>query len=252
MQVFDINLAPGAVRLVDQLADYIYFLNGSAGGADTTIVIRPETGGDAVYLRPGQAYKFNLGEAAARWSISNLKGEGAIVGQLLFSVGTFTDNRVSGSVEVIDGGRSRTNAGQAFTAHLYTQAVAACISAVQLYNPPGSGKNILINQIQGVIGGGYSLQMKLHNASIDGSGTAGSGTVGSKKSGGPASIALPVCLANSSGLSPIASPPFAMANAQTLRLSEPYLLSPGWGLVCASPVVNNACGAELEFFEEPV
>ena len=43
-----------------------------------------------------------------------------------------------------------------------------------------------------------------------------------------------------------------MSNGQILKLSEPFLILPGWGLVLASPVPNNACGADVEFFEDAI
>lgn len=245
MQVFDIKIAPGASRLIDQLANYVYFLEGSAGGADTTIVIRPQTGGDAVFLKPGQEYKFDESESDVKWSIANLKGEAEIVGKLLFAKGKFGDNRISGSVEVIDGGKNRTSAGTAFMANLYSSAVAGQASKVQLWNPLGSGKNIIIAQLTAAIPGGYSLVVKLESAPINGPVAA---PVGSKKAGGPASVALGYY--STADVVPINGGTYGLSSGVVCKLTEPILLPPGWGMTCGAPVLNNAAGAGVEFFEE--
>lgn len=249
MQVFDINQAPGAVRLIDQLADYIYFLNGSAGGADTTIMVRPESGGDAVYLQPGQAYKFNSGEAASRWSITNLKGQGTIVGQLLFSVGEFTDNRVSGSVEVIDGGKARTMAEVAYLSSVGFAAVAGQYSYASLWNPPASGRALVLETVylSSTVSGALVLRPQ-------------SATVGnlyarapSPKKIGPASRAS-VAKAYSGSLAANVDESIHGFNSTAntpikFEFVEPLIILPGYGLG-ASGALNQDVSAVFEFFED--
>lgn len=251
MQVFDINLEPGKVRLIDQLADNIYFLNGSAGGGDTTIVIRPESGGDAVYLKPGQAYKFNAGEAAPRWSIRNHKGEGTIVGQLLFSVGTFTDNRVSGSVEVIDGGKNRVSAGVTYSLSAAPSAQAGLINHVQLWNPVGSGKNLVVSQVIVGTSAFDIVAFKFHNAAL----ATLAGNVLNKKAGAAASIAESRSQRDAAVLTPGAALVFATCNGSSSNLikpTEPFLLPPGNGLVVHNATANVALYATIEHYEESV
>ena len=146
MNIYDIAIAPGGVHTINVQADYIYFLKGTAGGADTTIVFQPSAGGESVYLQPGQAYKM---PAAMRgknvtWVLRNLKGEGRIAGVILMGEGEFQDNRVSGSVEVIDGGKARTMANMAFTASAAVGSDATTGPAIYLQNPAGSGRVIVV------------------------------------------------------------------------------------------------------------
>jgi len=250
MQVFDINQKPGAVRLIDQLADYVYFLNGSAGGGDTTIVVRPESGGDSVFLKPGQAYKFNDNERAARWSITNLKGEGDIIGQVLFSVGMFTDNRVSGSVEVIDGGKARTLAGQAFYSMVSSAPVAGQWGACQLWNPPDSGKNLILSA--------YGFQNDVATGIRIRGATTKLATVAekppSKKLGGPNGVAETYSAPNGTVTMTNYYPGATLAANSTFEkvLREPIVIPPASGLFVYTIALNVNLFAAFEFCEDAI
>lgn len=100
MQYYDINIAPGAVRRINAPGGYIYFLSGSAGGADTTILVRNESGSEAIKLKPGQAFRLPVGGQYLNWIISNFSGAGTIIGELLIGEGDYFDNRISGTVDI--------------------------------------------------------------------------------------------------------------------------------------------------------
>lgn len=144
MEIYDIRIAPNQTREINVTGSYVYFYNGSAGGADTTITIRQDSRGERVLLQPGQAYRMKAGETGSRWLIGNLRGAGTIVGQLVIGSGELTDNRITGSVEVIDGGRNRTEAGQAFIASFNVTSVALVRPSAILWNPPNSGRNLFL------------------------------------------------------------------------------------------------------------
>lgn len=146
MQTFDITVPVGGAFEINVPGRYVYFLNGSAGGADTTITVRSGNGGDTFLLKPGQAVRLGNAEIT-RWIIGNKLGQATIVGTLLIGDGEFSDNRISGSVEVIDGGRNRTKADTAFIGWFALTALAANYSHVSINNPVGSGKNIVLEQI---------------------------------------------------------------------------------------------------------
>lgn len=252
MQVFDINQVPGVTRLIDQVADYVYYLSGSAGGADTTIAVRPQSGGETVYLKPGQAYKFGQGEGAARWSITNLKGEAAIIGQLLFSTGEFTDNRVSGSVEVIDGGKARTNAGQAFMSWGDLGGAVGVNSVHQLWNPAGSGKNVIIEQISASSVAGGFAGFAFWNAALPTLVAANGGSGTSKKSGIGASTAQR--RTDQTAVLPYGPSLFSTSLTANVnfdrKFNEPVLLTPGMGFCIFHGSPNTEIAVGLEWFEE--
>jgi hypothetical protein len=252
MQVFDINLKPGESRPVDVQASYIYFLNGSAGGVDSTISVTPTGGGETVYLKPGQAYKMaGAAPVMARWTIANLKGEGTIIGQVLMGEGEFSDNRVSGSVEVIDGGKARTYANVAFMGNLFQAGQANNFSAVQLFNPAGSAKNLVVQQIGMTSGNSASgFGISFYNAQLPTVGAYGK----SKKSGGPDSVAR-----MASGIV-AAVPGTTLCGIDTAtkncKFTEPLVIAPGWGAVVTNVTLATDTGANLsatfEYYEEPV
>ena len=100
MQHYDINIPAGGAREIQVQGDYVYYLSGSAGGADSTITLRDVSGSDTVLLKPGQAFRLGYGGKNVRWIVGNHAGAGDIEGVLLMGEGEFSDNRISGSVEV--------------------------------------------------------------------------------------------------------------------------------------------------------
>lgn len=239
---FDFTLGANQSQMLDVKGRFFKCVT-----ATGKVRVRTNTG-ESIDLMPGQG----VWNVDFQWlSVQDRTGANNN-GTIIAGAFDFHDDRIAGTVDMVDGGRTRTNAGQALTAHLYSGANAAGISSVQLWNPASSGKNVIVNQIQGGIGGGYALQMKPTSAtllSLDA--TATSGNIGSKKAGGAAGVAVGY-QSNALAASPVVGATFAVSNGVVLRLSEPILLPPGWGLTFASPVVNNAVGADIEYFEESV
>lgn len=250
MNIYDIGIEPGGVHTINVQADYIYFRTGSAGGGDTTVVFQPASGGESVYLQPGQAYKM---PAAMRgknvtWVLRNLKGEGRIAGVILMGEGEFQDNRVSGSVEVIDGGRNRTMANQAFQGTAYAAAVAARFPQVQLFNPANSGRRVVIGRVSTTTaqGGAVGIVITIEQTAVL------DRRASSKLSGGARSIAEmrtgnTVAVPAGEALASNSAPANVAADRTYL---EPVVLMPGYGLT----VYANALGADVvaafEFCEE--
>lgn len=105
------------------------------------VEVRGDTFGTVGVLLPGQGMR---GSAFGRLEFRDLSGSANMV-TVLIAGSDFVDDRISGSVEIIDGGRTRTMAGEAFTAFGQHQvSVAANRPIVQLWNPPGSGRNAFI------------------------------------------------------------------------------------------------------------
>jgi hypothetical protein len=177
----------------------------------------------------------------------NDKSGATNVGTLLISSSDFVDQRISGEVSVIDGGKSRSLTGGAITGHMYLNAVAGLFSTCQIWNPAGSGKNIIIGQMIGSIPGGFSLQIKGANTPLP---IPIIQSNGSKKIGGAVGVAI--VQAQNLAVSVVNPAIFAIANGIVVRLTEPFILSPGTGLNFGSPVVNNDAGVDLEYFEENI
>jgi len=250
MQYYDLNIGVTGSRFIDVRASFIYFLNGSAGGSDTTIKVKNESGGDEILLKPGQAFRLPNGQFYNRWIISNYLGQAAIVGQLLLGEGDFFDGRISGSVEVIDGGKARVLADATYIGAASQIAVAAQNSHCQLWNPAGSGENLIVEQIflASTVNTGYLVRSSIVAL------TSLGGTGYSKKIrvGQAASSAELRYQANAGllGLNPMFLLNAAVNTSAPYVPREPIVVAPGSGLLIVGQSLNADITASFEWFEE--
>jgi hypothetical protein len=147
MQLYDITIAPNTTRQLDAPGSYFYYYAGSAGGADSTITMRGLSSGLRIVLKPGQAFRLPRGENETSWVLTNFSNTATILGTVIVGDGDITDNRVTGSVEVIDGGKSRTLANTAFSSNVYL-GVTATNANLQIWNPSNSGKNVILEKFE--------------------------------------------------------------------------------------------------------
>ena len=252
MQDFDINLAPGTVRVIDCQADYIYYRAGSAGGADAAIEFASRSGGETVFLYPGQAYRIpaRLSGLGSSWSMKNRKGEATIIGSVILGEGEFQDNRISGSVEVIDGGKNRTLANQAFMGAKYVPGVAGNTPEAQLWNPPGSGKRLIVERITRTCANGGGVGVFWSNQQ----GATFAGNPLSKLAGGAASVAqLRTTSTVGNQTAPYLFNDVLLAGvAVSFQLIEPIIVPPGWGLTVGNTVIAGDVIGGFEYFEETI
>lgn len=155
MQFYDINIAPSDAREIQVQGDYVYYLSGSAGGADSTITLRDVSGSDTVLLKPGQAYRLGTGGRNVRWIVGNYAGTGTIVGLLLMGEGEFSDNRISGSVEV-NGTVSTQETGLEYGASWFDNAANLANVPAVIFTPAQNVSGAILHQsfIDSVNGGG--------------------------------------------------------------------------------------------------
>lgn len=236
---FDFNVQANQSQHIDVVGTFLKYKAGTG-----TIRVRLD-GGGYIDLLPGQGVNnvnFTSVDVQDRTGSQN-------AGSILAGIYDFRDDRITGSVEVIDGGRTRTNTGQAFTAHLSQGADAANNSACQLWNPANSGKNLIVTQFVTYITGGYALLLGMAQTQIAGT----TGGVASKRCDGPVSVA--------SGTNAIVAPAsvgtlggarMGLATGIVFKPTEPFLVKPGWAITWFSPGVNTTVGVDLEFFEEPI
>lgn len=250
MQYYDITIAANGAQEIAANGNYVYFMpGGSAGGADTTITLRKLSGSETVLLKPGQGVRLNDDATGqVRWIVGNYKNQGTIIGQLLIGEGDFIDSRVSGSVEVIDGGKARTLANSAFMGAVNGTAVAGTQQNLQLWNPAGSGKNIIVEAVtvSSTVQNGF--RMRVGDAAMSTQVAAGT----SKRIGGAAASGLlksqqfngqmgtgSLMVMNLSANSPV-----------TFKFTEPIVLVPGSGLNLAAGVAATDLAASYEWYEE--
>lgn len=101
------------------------------------------SGGGYVDLLPGQGVRNVAFDSLTVQDRSGLQNVGVIVAGDF----DFQDDRISGTVDVVDGGRARTIGGVAFMGYANAGSAAGQYSTSQLWNPPGSGVRLVVEQV---------------------------------------------------------------------------------------------------------
>lgn len=240
---YDFTLTANSAQVIDVAGKFFKYKSGI--GAIRVILDK----GSRVDLMPGQGV---WGVDFTRLTVQDLSGVGND-GVLLAGSFDFRDDTISGNVSVVDGGKNRTKANQAFfmAAQLGT-APAGQFSYQELWNPAASGKNLIIEQ--------YFLDSSAASRIYSGVSSArqGNGVLGvaSKLAGGALSASLPFSaiptIAVPAGGTVLATINVAANITQTISLREPIVVPPGWGFFISNTVATNDLGVAVEFFEEPI
>ncbi|WP_454902726.1 hypothetical protein [Variovorax gossypii] len=160
--------------------------------------------------------------------------------------------RISSTVQVVDGGLRRTLAGSAFMGAVYKAPVASQYSRVQLWNPAGSGKNLILKSTTAGSATAQALKGAFYNTAF--------GTLvatPSKLNGGAPGAAMFGTDAGAATLFPsmtaVSDYVFAAASLSSFRiLQEPLLIGPGKGYVMETSTTNVDVLAVFEWTEEAI
>lgn len=134
---YDFTLGAGQAQVLEAKGTYFKYKGGLG-----PIRVTPSNGGP-VDLLPGQGMS---GITFDRLTIKDLSGAGNM-GFLLAGDGQWSDDRITGTVDVVDGGKTRTLAAKAFSVWASNPGTASLLSVVQLCNPVGSTKNIVLESL---------------------------------------------------------------------------------------------------------
>lgn len=251
MQLYDITIAANTTRQLDAPGSYFYYYAGSAGGADSTITLRGLSSGLRLILKPGQAFRLPKGQKETAWVMTNYANTATIIGSVLVGDGDVTDNRITGSVEVIDGGKNRTMAKTAFVANSYSPGSAGTYAHNQLWNPIGSGKNIIVESIINQALTASAIQIGERTAAIS---TLNASQPKTKfLSSGVASVAQLRTEANAALLQTTFAEMYLPASTSIEKqFKEPIVIPPGVGLICVNTSQPTALVTVFEFFEEAI
>lgn len=170
---------------------------------------------------------------------------------LLVADAAFVDDRISGEVSVIDGAKARAITGVAFMATPYTGPAIGNKSAAQLWNPVGSGRRLIVDQVRAASNTAQGLLAAFTTAPLANDYTAQ--RIASRLSGGPASVAL----ARGAPAASIGGAPYLLNFTVATSLTEifvpkgaPLVIEPGYGLTVENTVDNTSVTAVFEYFEE--
>lgn len=254
MQLYDITIAANTTRQLDAPGSYFYFYTGSAGGADSSITLRGLSSGLRITLKPGQAFRLPAGQSETSWVLTNLANVATIIGSVIVGDGDITDNRVTGSVEVIDGGKNRTAAGSAFIFSANVTAPAGVTPSAILWNPAGSGKNLFVKSMRysQTLSALYGSQM----VTSLGTGLVQQTTFIVPKRMGTASIAQGWMASSSTfngttaGVNSFVTATLAANSVDQVAFQEPIMVAPGTGFQIFSATQNLQIIGGLEYIEE--
>jgi hypothetical protein len=247
MRDFDFNVAGGGGTFrINSEGKYLRYTSGSAGGGSTRIIVRGLDTGVQIPLSPGQSMRIPASERT--WLLTN-NNSAAIVGAVIIGDGTVDDATVAGVVEVIDGGRSRTLGAAAFGGYAFQAALAANSALVQLWNPAGSNRRIIVERVSPVTDTNNGAWIATGVAQL--STLVGQGV--SKLVGGAASI-MQIRRANDPTFpSGVPLDAFVLANSATVIKGynpiSPVVIPPNSGLTAWS-TGPAGLGASFEWYEE--
>jgi hypothetical protein len=249
MQTFDFTIPVGGGFNLSATGRFFRYDRGSAGGADESITVTPANGGGAMVLRPGMSV--TLADDNTVWYLGNVAGGGTITGRLVVGGGSVQDSRVSGEVSVIDGAVGRVRAGQAFGANAVADASAGLVSAVQLWNPAGSGRLLVMDQV--IAGSNVAGRIVFQTGNVAMS-TLISIVSGNKLAAGASSVA-------ERRLEVSAIPPaFATVGnflvqagaSEVIKMESPVVMPPGTGFGVRHFSVNADVVASFQYYELPL
>nr|WP_295075361.1 hypothetical protein [uncultured Roseateles sp.] len=129
-------------RQINGKASFFRYESCSAGGADESIRVRAD-GNDLGTFLPGDYVKLPI--EAERWEVT--PATPTAIGAVRLGLGEVGSARLTGVVSVVDGEKQKVMAGQCFRG---SQAKTGATSGplIQVWNPPGSGKNLLVQAIR--------------------------------------------------------------------------------------------------------
>lgn len=249
---YDLSIAANTARKLDAAGSLFRYVSGDAGGADTRILVRPIGGqGGAVLLSPGQAVKFPY--SVSEWRIENYANAGTITGTVAVGDGDLQDNRITGEVSVVEGGRARVVAGLAFMGATGAAAVAAQYSHAQLWNASSTYRlvvNKLVVSTSPAAPAGAFINVARNAAAL----FAGPAAPSSKLVNGTASVNAELRGGTNAALlgTTMVSFWFDGQVLQQIPLVEPIIIPPGAGLVLAMGVVNQQLNVQFDHWEDRI
>lgn len=239
---YDFAVAAGASQVMNISGRFFKYKSGTG-----VIRVRASAGG-YVDLLPGQGV---WGIEYESLTIQDKSGANN-AGVILAGAFDFHDDRITGTVDVVDGGKARTKANQAFLGAVVVPGQAGNAATSQVWMPPGATKIAAVAKI--FVSSETAGQIRLLATNIVG--VNAGGTPGSKMIGGANGASL--LYADSivgAGVPPGSIRQLAAltvaANAQyVVDFKEPVVIGPGFGLSVQHTLGAAGLNVTYEFIEE--
>lgn len=235
----------GQGRMIQMQASFLRYESGSAGGADESIRVRAD-GQDLGNYYPGDAIE--LPQAMSSWEITPTSG--ACAGIVRLGVGRVQSARLVGTVRVIDGERDKVLAGVCFRG---SQGLTGGPNGplIQVYNPPGSGKNLFLQTIRIGSSGADAYGVTRSTSPLP---TSAAGITNMRKAG-PSSVAAlytDKTGAAVSGAEQVAGGFVAASSEVPVEFERQLMIAPGEGVIAYIQNPANTIRVNFEWEEWPV
>lgn len=269
IEIFKINLNANETREFVLSGEYFEVRNANypielielteRSGGVLSRLVKPE---ESDFVRPGtfetirvtngpteQTCQFFIGsgDSGSRRTSGTTKVNGVVQVAGLVSIDGVV--QIDGKVHVENFDNVKAESGLAFTAHMFALA-SGNYSALQLWNPPGSGVVITVKQIIYGIQTPWNCQVGLKNSVIQNPSLA---VTGKKRFSSKVSKAI-AYRSNSCGYSQLTFEEggFGVTGANRIDLNGGYIIDPGVGLTFSAVVPDVSMGIDLEFYEQPI
>lgn len=204
--------------------------------------------GDFGTLGPILAGQGMKGQNSKRFAINDMSGFNNVV-RILIADESFIDDRISGSVEVIDGGKNRTIANAGFVSSSVIGGTAGLVGQTAIYVPLLASKRVVINSISASLGAAgqvfisFGLGVPAGVAQSPLSKMLGSGV---------APISSKIDITNQAAVIGTALAAFLIPASQNteIRLTEPIVINPGSYVVVGASTQNVTFTNLIQYFEE--
>jgi hypothetical protein len=171
---------------------------------------------------------------------------------VLIAGSKFIDDRVTGTVEVIDSAVSKTLSGQGFAWTNFTAAVAAQYAYAQLWNPVGSGKRVRVDAA--VVSASIGTQNYGYVTNVQAALAASQANGHNKLAGGANSVSMGRYDSSATDFGAGQKYQWFIdvmaASASYVDLRYPVILLPGYGLSMKNSSFNGNMNVSVEFVEE--
>lgn len=253
-KIYDFTLTAGGSQRILVQGDYVRVMSSTGAVEIVTDLIRigPIVAGQGQKNTPFQ------------WVTINDKSSAGNVGTILIADSDFVDQtilgavsvngtvNISGSVSTIDGEKARTLAGGMYAGAAAIGAVAAQYANCQLWNPVGSGKNLIVVQADA---GSPTASNPVYLGTTIQCATLYAYPGGNKKiAGGVANVAQ-LRVENR-----VASDPYTFgilknifvgaSMTSTWLMKGAIVVPPGCGFNCSQATANAQLNCNFEWFEE--
>lgn len=236
---YDFTLIGNGVQIIDAVGDYVKLRS-----ASSTLTIQTDSGTRFAAL-PGQGFK---GMPFQKIILTDTSGSGNTGTVLIGQGGEMVDDEVAGTVSVIDGGKARTLANQAFiVSSAQGNAGAGATWKQGLFMPAGSKYRCVLKSIRASTLAAQILQVRAISATLGGVSAPINKLIGSA---GAANTTF-VQVNDNAAYGTFVDAINAQATGSTeVIYTEPLILLPGRGLIIVNATANTDLQSTFEFIEE--